>query len=82
MDNKNFSIGFLLYIKKEEAKNIAEEVLKKLSQETKKIESFLHCDWGWGGSGIGYFSGSVFEVSSHKYQPQNYFAVKQNSILK
>lgn len=44
--------------------------------ETKILDSYLHCDWGWGGTGNGYFSGSVFNVNNRSYKPMNYFAVK------
>ena len=42
------------------------------------INTYIHCDWGWGGSCNGYYSGSVFSASSYDFTPQNYFAVKRD----
>lgn len=42
------------------------------------IDTYLHCDWGWGGTSNGYFSGRVFEVPAGKYEPRNFFAVKRS----
>lgn len=39
-------------------------------------ETYIYCDWGWGGRCNGYYSGSVFAASSYKFKPLNYFAVK------
>ena len=39
-------------------------------------ETYIHCDWGFGGKGNGYFSGSVFESEAGDFVPMNYFAVK------
>lgn len=42
------------------------------------IDIYFHCDWGWGGSCNGYFSGNVFETEKGgKYRPSDYFAVKR-----
>lgn len=49
-----------------------------LNDPTKIIETYIHCNWGWGGSSDGYYSGSVFAASSYNFTPQNYFAVKRN----
>ena len=48
-----------------------------LNDQTKILDTYIHCDWGWGGSCNGYYSGSVFEVSSYKFRPSDYFAVKR-----
>ena len=42
------------------------------------INTYIHCDWGWGGSCNGYYSGSVFSASSYDFTPQNYFAVERD----
>lgn len=42
---------------------------------TNIYQTYVHCDWGWYGSGNGYFTGDVFSVSSSNYRPSNYFAV-------
>ena len=37
---------------------------------------YLHCNWGWGGYGNGYFSGDVFSpYSGRAYNPTHYFSV-------
>lgn len=41
------------------------------------LDAYIHCDWGWGGSCNGYYSGSVFSASVYNFKPQNYFAVKR-----
>lgn len=41
------------------------------------IETYIHCDWGWGGKSNGYYSGSVFETEDHSFRPTWYFAVKR-----
>lgn len=38
--------------------------------------TYLHCEWGWGGSCNGYYTGSVFDVGNGSFTPANYFAVK------
>lgn len=40
-------------------------------------DTYIHCDWGWGGSCNGYYSGSVFEASGYNFTLQNYFAIKR-----
>lgn len=47
------------------------------NDNTKILDSYIHCDWGWGGSCNGYYSGSVFSASSYNFRPENYFAVKR-----
>lgn len=37
---------------------------------------YIHCDWGWGGYGNGYFTGSVFKVGNYNFSPNDFFAVK------
>lgn len=45
------------------------------------INPYLHCDWGWGGNGNGYFTGDVFSVGTRAYGQMQYFSVKiGNSI--
>ncbi len=46
-------------------------------------ETYIHCDWGWGGISNGYYSGSVFSAGGYNFQPLNYFALKrgENSII-
>lgn len=48
-----------------------------LNDQTQILDTYIHCDWGWGGSCNGYYSGSVFEASSYKFSPSEYFAVKR-----
>lgn len=43
---------------------------------------FVHCDWGWGGSNNGYFSGEVFETTGATFFNCKYFAVQTNQELK
>lgn len=47
------------------------------NDQTQILDTYIHCDWGWGGSCNGYYSGSVFEASSYKFKPSNYFAIKR-----
>lgn len=47
------------------------------SDRSQILDTYIHCDWGWGGSCNGYYSGSVFEASSYKFRPGNYFAIKR-----
>ncbi len=47
------------------------------NDNTQILETYIHCDWGWGGSCNGYYSGSVFEASAYKFKPGNYFAIKR-----
>lgn len=42
------------------------------------LDTYIHCDWGWGGSSNGYYSSSVFSASSYNFTPQNYFAVHRD----
>lgn len=35
----------------------------------------VHCDWGWGGSNNGYYSGKVFAVSSYNFGSTSSFAI-------
>lgn len=40
-------------------------------------KSYFHCDWGWGGSFNGYYTGEIFSPSSgHSYRLYRYFPVK------
>ena len=48
-----------------------------INDRTQILDTYIHCDWGWGGSCNGYYSGSVFEASSYKFKPGNYFAIKR-----
>jgi hypothetical protein len=48
-----------------------------LNDRTQILDTYIHCDWGWGGSCNGYYSGSVFEASSYNFKPGNYFAIKR-----
>lgn len=50
------------------------------SDRSKIIETYIHCDWGWGGSSNGYYSGAVFETSEYSFKPLNYFALKRPGI--
>lgn len=36
---------------------------------------FLHCNWGWGGTYNGYFSGAVFNVGSVSFNDMSFFTV-------
>lgn len=51
----------------------------ELNDPTKYKDIYLHCDWGWGGTCNGYYSGSVFKAGSNTFRPQNYFALKRTS---
>ena len=42
------------------------------------VDTYIHCDWGWGGNCNGYYSGSVFSASSYNLTPQKYFAVRRD----
>lgn len=46
------------------------------SNRDKIIETYIHCDWGFGGVGNGYYSGAVFNCNGNNYYPEEYFAVK------
>lgn len=37
----------------------------------------IHCDWGWGGSNNGYFTGEIFETSEGNFSPYRYRPVKR-----
>lgn len=43
--------------------------------------TYIHCDWGWGGNGNGYYSGPIFEVSGSKFSGSKFFAVKRGTKL-
>ena len=46
------------------------------TSSTTIAKRYVHCNWGWGGSGNGYFDGDVLEVSLSSFEPAQYFAVK------
>lgn len=46
-----------------------------MNDSTQILDTYIHCDWGWGGSCNGYYSGSVFEAGSYKFKLCNYFAI-------
>lgn len=48
-----------------------------LDDPTIIIRTYIHCDWGWGGDGNGYYAGDVFTASGLSYKPANYFAIKR-----
>lgn len=48
-----------------------------MNNPTQILDTYIHCDWGWGGSCNGYYSGSVFEASNYKFKPGNFFAIKR-----
>jgi len=54
-----------------------------MTDKTKILDTYIHCDWGWGGSSNGYYSGSVFSASIYDFSPKNYFAVcmKEKSLV-
>ncbi len=39
------------------------------------FDIYLHCDWGWGGSNNGYYSGDVFQAGSYSFGNMQYFSV-------
>lgn len=39
--------------------------------------TYIHCNWGWGGNGNGYYKGDIFEVGDRTYKPLQFFAVKR-----
>lgn len=45
--------------------------------QTTILDTYVHCDWGWGGDSNGYYSGSVFSTSNGNYTPHKYFAVRR-----
>lgn len=45
--------------------------------KTKMVNQYIHCDWGFGGDGNGYFCGEIFEAAEYRFKPLNYFAVKR-----
>ncbi len=47
------------------------------SDRNKIIEYYIHCDWGFGGAGNGYYSGSVFSYEDTDYRLMGYFAMKK-----
>ncbi len=51
------------------------------SNNDKKYNAYIHCDWGWEGSGNGFFTGEVFNLPSRSYAPKNYFAVLRDATL-
>lgn len=44
--------------------------------QNKILDTYIHCDWGWGGNSNGYYSGSVFKASSYNFKVTKYFAVE------
>lgn len=54
-----------------------------LENENEILDTYIRCDWGWGGYCNGYFSGSVFTAGGRKFRPEHYFAVLiENNNLK
>lgn len=49
----------------------------KLNSNGEITDSYIHCDWGWNGTGNGYFTGEIFNVISRPYRLQKYFATKR-----
>lgn len=47
----------------------------------KITETYIHCDWGWGGVSNGFYSGSVFEASNYNFKPANYFALRRGKNI-
>lgn len=43
----------------------------------KPMITYIHCNWGWGGNGNGYYKGDIFEVGDRTYKPLQFFAVKR-----
>lgn len=50
-----------------------------MTDKTTILDTYIHCDWGWGGSSNGYYSGSVFSASVYNFTPKNYFAVSMKA---
>lgn len=44
-------------------------------------ETYIHCDWGWGGVSNGFYSGSVFEAYNYNFKPTNYFALRRGKNI-
>ena len=43
------------------------------------INPYIHCDWGWNGSGNGYFTANAFKVGNYNFIPTRYFALKKGN---
>ena len=43
--------------------------------------TYLHCNWGWGGFDDGYYNGSVFRTTDHKFSEITYISVKKEYVL-
>lgn len=43
------------------------------------INPYIHCDWGWGGIGNGYFTANAFKVEIYNFIPTIYFALKKGN---
>lgn len=41
------------------------------------LDCYIHCNWGWGGSSDGFYSGKVFSTYEYDIKPTYYFAVKR-----
>ncbi|MCD8388378.1 MAG: C10 family peptidase [Bacteroidales bacterium] len=48
-----------------------------LKDITKIRNAYIHCDWGWGGNGNGYYSGATFSLGANTVHSMEYFAIKQ-----
>ena len=47
------------------------------NDSSKMLDTYIHCDWGWGGKCNGYYSGNLFEANPYIFKPTQYFAIKR-----
>lgn len=81
IEHKKFgsSVRLSLYLRHKNRRTMKQLLLFLLGCMAPLVgDTYIHCDWGWGGSCNGYYSGSVFSASSYDFTPQNYFAVKRD----
>ena len=50
-----------------------------INDPTEIIETYIHCNWGWGGGSDGYYSESVFTAGPYDFSVSKYFAVKRSN---
>lgn len=49
--------------------------------DTRLINAYIHCNWGWSGNCNGYYTGDVFENENGTFAMEQYFAVKRDPFL-
>lgn len=49
---------------------------KDIDNHKKGVDNlFVHCNWGWGGTGNGYFYGPIFSPKNYQFWDLHYFSV-------